>query len=106
MPAISWGGEDIGQELPYDVEGGGGGERNSRVARDISRPFQLSGPQVLEKALAPITPTVLEKANESRPSLWRAVNVLTRAWRVRGQKPDAATQSSGYPRPAPGSRRK
>jgi hypothetical protein len=30
-------------------------------------PFQLSGPQVLEMALAPITPAVPEKENESLP---------------------------------------
>ena len=51
-------------------------------------PFQLGGPQTLEIALAPITPAVPENEKESRPPVWRAVNVLTSAWRMRRQAPD------------------
>ena len=52
-------------------------------------PFQLGGPQMLDSAAAPITPAALDTANFWLPSGWRAVNVLTSACFVRGQKPCA-----------------
>jgi hypothetical protein len=35
----------------------------------LPSPFQLAGPQTLEMALAPITPALLEKENDTLPSV-------------------------------------
>ena len=52
----------------------------------LAGPFQLDGPQMLEMALAAMTPEVEETENRVRPFAPRAVTVLTKACLMRAPK--------------------
>ena len=57
------------------------------ISEMFAAPFQLGGPQMLERLLAPATLATLANENTSRPSDRLAATVLTSACRARRQTP-------------------